>query len=69
MTVVYLAGATCLAGALTFVFAFLTWRRVLARRALIVGLAGLLLFVALSYQNRTIPYPGLTGPMATFWQR
>jgi hypothetical protein len=66
MTVIGLAGATSLVCALTFLFAFLTWRRVLARRALIVGLASLLLFVALSYGNRTIPSPGLTGSMATF---
>jgi hypothetical protein len=68
MTVTGLAGVTSLAGALTFVFAFLTWRRALARRALIVALAGLVLFVALSFGNQTIPRPGLSGPMATFRQ-
>ena len=35
MTVIGLVGATSLEGALTFAFAFLTWRRALARRALI----------------------------------
>jgi hypothetical protein len=67
MTLTNIAGATSLAGAMMFVFAFLTWRRVLARRALIVGLTGLLLFVALSYGNRTIHHPELTGPTATVW--
>ena len=69
MTVIHLASAASLACVATFVFALLTWRRALARRALILGLAGLLLIVALSYENQIISRTGLAGPTATFWQQ
>ena len=48
MTLFQLAGAASVVSAIAFVFAFLTWRRALARRALILLLGAAVVFFALS---------------------
>jgi hypothetical protein len=63
-----LAAGTCLGLLITAAFGCLTWRRTLARRALIGSLAAFLLLVALTYGIQTVGPPGSAASMATLWQ-
>ena len=69
MSLSTLAVGTCVALLVISAFGCLTWRRRLARRALIGSLAVLLLLVALSYGNQTIRPSGSTLTTATLQQR
>src|SRR4051812_42208178 len=63
MSLSTLAAAIGLALLATSAFGCLTWRRTLARRALIGGLAILVFFVALSYGNREVRDPTWTATL------
>jgi hypothetical protein len=47
MTITYLACGACVAFALAFLFAVMTWRRTLARQLLILTLSSLAIFLML----------------------
>ena len=68
MSLSTLAVGTCVALLVISAFGCLTWRRRLARRALIGSLAVLLLFLALSYGNQTVRTPESTPSTAALQQ-
>ena len=67
MSLSTLAVGTCVALLVISAFGCLTWRRRLARRALIGSLAVFVLLVALSYGNQTVRTLGSTPSTAALW--